>query len=97
MHDDKGICAYLSVISHGNWAEKDGTCPNVYVISDSWMALACMLTGSSECDIVEHHAVVADLRGFADDHARPVIDKEISSDFSCWMDLHSGPETGDYR
>src|SRR5262249_14735745 len=63
------------------------------IISNSWMPFAFMFARSAERHVMEHHAVVAYFCCLPDNHARPVINKEVFSNSGSGMNFHTRPET----
>ena len=61
------------------------------------MPLASLFAGAAQRDALVEGHVVADLGGFADDHAHAVIDEEAPADLGAGMDLDSGDPSRDLR
>src|SRR5262249_52591718 len=67
--------------------------------ADDGVTLTVVLSRTPEGDVVEHHAIVTDHRGFTDYHSGAVVDEKASANLRPWMNLHPGKEStqrGDY-
>ena len=61
------------------------------VVAERRVALAAVLARAAERDALIEQAVVADLRGLADDDAGAVVDDEPSADLGGRVDLNARP------
>src|SRR5262249_20699416 len=93
MHDNERIGADLGVIADGYRSQECGAGPDDDIISNGRMPFASMFACSAERNVMEHHAVVAYFHCLPDNHARPVINKEVLSNPGSRMNFHTGPET----
>src|SRR5665213_3290543 len=89
-HDGPG--PDLDVVSEPNASEDLGAGPDHNIIAERRMAFPLFVTRAPECDALVKQDVVADLGGFADHHAHPVIDEKPSSDGGSGMNFNGRRE-----
>ncbi len=63
-------------------------------IAQCGMTFAGFLAGTAESDALVEQAIVADDRGFPDDHTHAVIDEEAAADAGSGMDLDARQPAG---
>jgi hypothetical protein len=66
--------------------------PDEDVIAEPGVTLTMEFPGTTQGDIVEHHAPVTDYRGFADDDAGAMIEEEATPNARGGVDLDTSPE-----
>src|SRR5205085_151129 len=86
-----------AVVADIHRADDLGAHADDYVVADGRMALHLLEVGAAERYLMIHQDVVADLGGFADDVAHPVVDEEPPPDLRARMNLDARDEAGDLR
>jgi hypothetical protein len=89
MVDHERVGAYLGMIADPDRPEQGRVSPDEDVIAEPGVTLTMEFPGTTQGDIVEHHAPVTDYRGFADDDAGAMIEEEATPNARCGVDLDS--------
>jgi hypothetical protein len=92
---DDRASADAAVVADGDIAKNLRSRADDNVIPDSRVALAVLFAGASERDALIHSDVIADDRGFTDDHGRTVIDEETVTDLRAGMNLDQREDASD--
>src|SRR5208283_125694 len=90
--NDHGAGADFHVISDSDVPEHPGAASDHDAVAESGMTLASLVSRAAKCDALIKQHVFADLDGFPDHHAHPVIDEETASDNGSRVDIYSGQE-----
>src|SRR5580658_7433916 len=76
-----------------NVAENFRPIANYRVVFDRGVPLAALLTSTTERDALIQSHIVANDRGFADDHPKPMIDEQSPANLGSRMDFDSRQES----
>src|SRR5205823_11813625 len=85
-HDD-GVGADPGAIANEDRPQHLGPGTDYYLSSERRMTLDLFPLDAAKRDAVIQRAVIADLRGFADDHAHSVVDEDAAADRRPGMDF----------
>src|SRR5437868_12400940 len=89
-------CAYFAAFANGDRSQN--SCPHTDsdIVLNSGMTLLVAPrsgtppAGRTECNLMVEHDIIANDRGFTDDHTRAVIDEETFSNLCAWVNLDAG-------
>src|ERR1035441_1212206 len=81
-----------AVSSHGDVAKNFRSSADHHVVFDSGVPLAVLLAGTAESDTLIQSHVVTDDRGFADDHAQPMVNEQPAANCCAGVYFNSGQE-----
>src|SRR5438034_8531022 len=85
-------CADLYVVADPDAAQNFRAGAYHHAVAQSGMALSFFIAGAAQRYALVEQAIVPDFRGFADDHARTVVDEKTPADAGARMDLNAGQE-----
>ena len=92
-----GIGADSGAFPDGDRPEDFGTRADGDIVTDRGVAFGLGEDLAAEGDAVVEHDTVANLGGFADDDAHPVVNEEAAADGGAGVDLHTREEARELR
>ena len=96
-HNDKAVRADLDVVAHCDRTEENCTGSDEDVVTNCRMALAHVLAGTTESDVVKHDAVATDHRCLTYHYSGAMVTKISFAYSRARMNLKASKETGYLR
>jgi hypothetical protein len=85
--ENHGTRANARVSADLNISKDDGSCANQDTVPHLRVPIPGVLPRSAESDILEDRNIVFDHRGFTDDNARRVVEKDAATNRYGWMNI----------
>jgi len=95
--DDYRTRSDFHVVPNADAAQHLRACSNDHIVADCGVTLALLVSRSAQRHVLVKQYIVPDFRGFADDDAHTVVDKEPTPDLRARVYLDAGQESGELR